>query len=223
MSSLAEKPTEKLMDIILNVLWKDQLQVWKELRDRLDTEGADTLRQKYRDAVKRFMDGPLADKMEVRWGMDLCMLCNDNNIERNGIAYAKLSGDGIEFNQCLNCRIGILYSLEMANATFDSYVIELGQPEQFGGMSVFWVAIPCEEMTKFLPMYELIHNGEWIGTVSFNDDLEPKFLPKSAMTAETPRGAEDVWTTEIPDDVMTAINEFLDAARFQVEVALTLR
>lgn len=223
MSSLADRSTENLLDLIFNVKWHNLLEVWKELRDRLDVEGAEELRKQYLAAVQRFKEGPLKDRMEVRWGMDLCMLCNDNNIEKNGIAYAKLSGDGIEFNQCLNCKIGILYSLEMANATFDSYVISIGQPDQFAGMSIFWVSIPCKEMEKFQPLYELVNLGEWIGSLSFDSSLQPRFLPKAAMTADTPRDAENVWTTNIPDDVRAAIDAFLVEAKYQVEVAQAFR
>ncbi len=223
MSSLDDRSTESLLDLIFNVKWQNLLDVWRELRNHLDVEGAEKLRKQYLAAVRRFKEGPLKDRMEVRWGMDLCMLCNDNNIEKNGIAYAKLSGDGIEFNQCLNCQVGILYSLEMANATFDSYVIGIGQPDQFAGMSIFWVAIPCKEMEKYQPLYELLNLGEWIGSVSFDSSLHPRFLPKSAMTADTPRGAEEVWTTDIPADVKAAIDAFLVEARYQVEVALAFR
>jgi hypothetical protein len=222
MSSLEDRPLDKLADMVLNVLWQDLLEVWSVIRKKMDTEGEDAVRTAFEGARVRFLQGPFADHLEVRWGMDLCVHCNDNNIEKNGIAYVKPNGDGLEFNQCLNCRVGILYDLVSAKATMDTYNIALGKPEQFNGMSFFWNAIVPDSLRKYQPTYEVINNGQWIGTVSFDKALTPKYLPFSAMTESMPRDAEEPWTTEIPDDLRIAIDAFLDEARHQVETALIL-
>ena len=78
-------------------------------------------------------------------------------------------------------------------------------------------------MHKFLPTYELIQDGQWLGTVSFDESLTPKFLPFNAMTDSVTRDAEEPWTTEIPGNVQAAIDVFLEKAQFQVEAALALR
>ena len=135
----------------------------------------------------------------------------------------KPNGDGLEFNQCLNCRIGILYNLETAKATLDTYNIGLGEQGQWNGVSIFWNAIVPKSMKKFLPSYELIQDGQWLGTVSFNESFKPKFLPFNAMTESVPRDAEAPWTDVIPGNVQAAIDAYLEKAKFQVEAALALR
>ncbi|MHA2378301.1 MAG: hypothetical protein ACXADO_04550 [Candidatus Thorarchaeota archaeon] len=222
MSALEEKPLDKLADMILNVLWQDSLEVWSAIRKRMATEDPDAVKAAFEGGVQRFMQGPFEDHLEVRWGMDLCVHCNDNNIEKNGIAYVKESGDGLEFNQCLNCRVGILYDLVAAKATMDTYNVALGKGGQFNGMSFFWNAIVPEALKQFQPSYEVIRDGQWIGTVSFDRSLTPKHLSFDAMTESTPRDAEAPWTTEIPGDLKAAIEAFLEVARHQVEVALVL-
>ncbi|MHA2140927.1 MAG: hypothetical protein ACXADC_03775 [Candidatus Thorarchaeota archaeon] len=222
MSSLEDRPLDKLADVIFNVMWQDLLEVWSVIRKKLDTEGEEAVRTAFDSSRTRFLQGPFADHLEVRWGMDLCIHCNDNNIEKNGIAYVKPSGDGLEFNQCLNCRVGILYDLAAAKATLDTYNIALGKPGQFNGMSFFWNGVVPDTLKKYQPSYEIIHNGQWLGTVSFDDSLTPKFLSFGSMTETTPRDSEEPWTSEIPDDLRTAIGAFLEVARHQVEVALVL-
>ena len=78
-------------------------------------------------------------------------------------------------------------------------------------------------MKKFLPSYEFVQDGQWLGTVSFDDSLTPKFLPFDAMKENVSRDADEPWTTIIPGAVQAAIDAFLERARFQVEAALTLR
>ncbi|MFX1579947.1 MAG: hypothetical protein ACFFBJ_09900 [Promethearchaeota archaeon] len=224
MSALEERPLDKLADMIYNILWQDLLQVWKAVRTKMDAEGADAVKAAFEEAAERFVKGPFEDHLEVRWGMDLCVHCNDDNIEKNGIAYVESSGDGLEFNQCLNCRIGILYRLVKANATMDTYTIGLGDPEQFNGMSIYWNAIVPEEMEKFLPSYEIVDGeGQWVGTISFDDAFNVRYLPFSAMTESTPRDSEKPWTTELPGAVKQTVDAFLEEARYQVEVALLLK
>lgn len=222
MSSLEDRPLDKLADMILNVLWQDLLEVWSAIRNKMDTEGEDAVRTAFEEARGRFLQGPFADHLEVRWGMDLCVHCNDDNIEKNGIAYVKPNGDGLEFNQCLNCHIGILYDLASAKATMDTYNIALGKPGQFNGTSFFWNAIVPDSLKKYQPTYEVIHNGQWIGTVSFDKALTPKYLAFTAMIESNARDAEEPWTSEIPEDLRHAIDAFLDVARHQIEVALVL-
>ncbi|MHA2603297.1 MAG: hypothetical protein AM324_014340 [Candidatus Thorarchaeota archaeon SMTZ1-83] len=222
MSSLEDRPLDKLADTILNVLWQDLLEVWSVIRKKMDNEGEEAVRIAFEGATKRFLEGPFEDHLEVRWGMDLCVHCNDNNIEKNGIAYVKASGDGLEFNQCLNCRVGILYDLVAAKAMMDTYNIALGKPGQYNGMSFFWNAIVPDALRKCQPTYEIVHNGQWIGTVSFDMSLTPKFLSFSAMTESVARDSDEPWTTEIPNDLRAAIDAFLEVARHQVEVALIL-
>ena len=222
MSTLDERPLDKLADMILNVQWQDLLEVWSVIRKKMDAEGPDAVKAAFEGASQRFVQGPFEDHLEVRWGMDLCVHCNDSNIEKNGIAYVKPSGDGLEFNQCLNCRVGILYDLVAAKATMDTYNVALGEAGQFNGMSVYWNAIVPEALKQFQPSYEVIRDGQWIGTVSFDGSLTPKYLSFDAMTESTPRDAVAPWTTEVPADLKAAIEAFLDVARHQVEVALVL-
>ena len=224
MSALEERPLDKLADMIYNVLWQDILQVWKAIRTKMDIEGKESVRSAFEGAADRFIEGPFSDHLEVRWGMNLCVHCNDDNIEKNGIAYVEPSGDGLEFNQCLNCRIGILYKLVTATATMDTYTIALGDPEQFNGMSVYWNAIVPEGMKKFLPTYEIVDGeGQWVGTISFDDAFNVRFLAFSAMTDSTPRDAEAPWTSDLPVAVRLATDAFLDVAKYQVEVALAIK
>jgi hypothetical protein len=224
MSALEERPLDKLADMIMNILWQDILEVWKAIRIKMDQDGPDSVKSAFEGAADRFVKGPFNDHLEVRWGMDLCVHCNDNNIEKNGIAYVEPSGDGIEFNQCLNCRIGILYKLVTANASLDSYNINLGELHQFNGMSIYWNAIVPDGMKKFLPTYEIIDgSGQWLGTISFDDSFTPRFLPFEAMTESTPRDAEGPWTTELPGAIKKAVDEFLAEAKYQVEVALAIK
>jgi len=224
MSALEERSIDKLADMILNILWQDILGVWKAIRTKMDQEGADAVKSGFEEAADRFINGPFNEHIDVRWGMNLCVHCNDDNIEKNGIAYVEPSGDGIEFNQCLNCRIGILYKLVSANATMDTYNIGLGNQKQFNGMSIYWNAIVPASMKKFLPTYELVDSeGQWVGTISFNDSFTPKFLPFEAMTESTPRDAEAPWTTELPGTVQRAVDAFLSEAKYQVEVALVIK
>ncbi|MHA2159954.1 MAG: hypothetical protein ACXABE_13720, partial [Candidatus Thorarchaeota archaeon] len=65
--------------------------------------------------------------------------------------------------------------------------------------------------------------GQWVGTITFDDSFTPKFIPFEAMTNSTPRDAEAPWTTEIPGTVQRAIDEFLAEAKYQVEVALAIK
>ena len=224
MSALKERPLDKLADMIMNILWQDILEVWKSIRTRMNEEGANAVKSAFEEAADHFIKGPFNEHLEVRWGMNLCVHCNDDNIEKNGIAYVEPSGDGIEFNQCLNCRIGILYKLVSANANMDTYNIGLGNLKQFNGMSIYWNAIVPESMKKFLPTYELVNSdGQWVGTISFDDSLTPKFLPIEAMTDSTPRDAEGPWTTELPGTVQTAVDAFFSEVKYQVEVALAIK
>jgi hypothetical protein len=224
MSALEERSLDKLADMIYSVLWQDLLEVWKAVRTKMDQEGSEAVKASFSGAAERFMKGPFADHLEVRWGMNLCVHCNDDNIEKNGISYVEASGDGLEFNQCLNCHIGILYKLVTATATMDTYTIGLGNPGQFNEMSLYWNAIVPEGMKKFLPTYELVNSeGQWIGTVSLDNSFNIRFLPFAAMTESTPRDAETPWTSDVPGAVKLAMDAFLDVARYQVEVALAIR
>ncbi len=224
MSALEERSINKLADMIMNILWQDILEVWKAIRTKMDQESNDDVKSAFEGATERFIKGPFNEHLEVRWGMNLCVHCNDDNIEKNGIAYVEPSGDGIEFNQCLNCRIGILYKLVTANATMDTYNINLGNLKQFNGMSIYWNAIVPDSMKKFLPTYELVDSeGQWVGTISFDDSFTPKFLPFEAMTDDTPRDADAPWTAELPGTVQRAVDAFLAEAKYQVEVALAIK
>lgn len=223
MSSLEERSLDKLADMVLQVLWQDLLEVWQAIRNKMDSEGPAEVKKAFEGAISRFLKGPFSDHIEVRWGMNLCVHCNDDNIEKNGIAYVQPNGDGLEFNQCLNCRIGILYKLVTATATLDTYTIGLGKPGQFNGVSIYWNAIVPDSMKKFLPTYELIQDGQWLGTVSFDEALSSKFLPFSSMTESTPRDDVSPWTIEMPGVVRAAIDSFQSVAKFQVEAALALR
>ncbi len=190
----------------------------------MDHEGKEAVKAAFEGASDRFMKGPFEDHVEVRWGMNLCVHCNDDNIEKNGIAYVDPSGDGLEFNQCLNCRIGILYKVVTANATLDTYNIGLGELRQFNGMSIYWNAIVPDGMRKFLPTYEIVDGeGQWQGTFSFDDSFNVKFLPFTSMIESTPRDSDAPWITEVPGPIKLAIDSFLEAAKYQVEVALALK
>ncbi|MHA2213808.1 MAG: hypothetical protein ACW992_11670, partial [Candidatus Thorarchaeota archaeon] len=103
-------------------------------------------------------------------------------------------------------------------------IVGVGKPLQFAQHSFFWVAIPSKEMTKLQPLYEIIDNsGQWIGSISFNEDLSPKFLPIGSMTAGTPRGAEEPWTLDLPAGLKAGADAFLKEAKEQIEVILALR
>ncbi len=223
MSSMEDKSLDQLADVILNVLWQDLLEVWAVIRGRMDSEGSDAVKAAFDNAVERFLNGPFKDHVEVRWGMNLCVHCNDDNIEKNGIAYVQSSGDGLEFNQCLNCRIGILYNLVTANAIMDTYTISLGKPGQFGEFSFYWNAILSDGLKKFSPSYEVVKAGQWIGTVSINDDLSLRYLPFTSMQESTPRESDEPWTSEIPDDLRTAMQQFIEVAKPHVEVVLAIK
>jgi hypothetical protein len=224
MSALEERSLDKLADMIFNILWQDILEVWKAVKTKMDQEGKEAVKTAFEESADRFIKGPFNDHLEVRWGMNLCVHCNDDNIEKNGIAYVESNGDGLEFNQCLNCRIGILYKLVTATAKMDTYTIGLGNPEQFNGMSIYWNAIVSEGMKKFLPTYEIVDGeGQWQGTISFDDSINAKYLPFTAMTESTPRDADAPWTVDLPGPIRLAIDAFLEAAKFQVEVALALK
>jgi hypothetical protein len=223
MSTLEERSLDKLADMVLNVLWRYPLELWQAIRSKMESEGEVAVKQAFEEAKNRFVSGAFEPHLEVRWGMNLCVHCNDDNVEKNGISYVQPNGDGLEFNQCLNCRIGILYQLDTAIARMDSYNIGLGEPAQFNGHSIYWNAIVPDSMKGFLPTYELIYDGQWVGTVSIAEDMSMSFLPFDAMTADTPRGAEEPWTTELPDMVKKAMDSFLSEARYQVEVALALK
>ena len=223
MSSLEDRTMDKLADMVIQVLWQDLLEVWNAIRAKMDSEGSEAVKSAFDGAVKRFVDGPFNNHVEVRWGMNLCVHCNDDNIEKNGIAYVKPDGDGLEFNHCLNCRIGILYDLETAKARLETYTIGLGDTAQFQGVSIYWNAIVPDSMKKFLPTYELIQDGQWLGTVSFDESFTLKFLPFDAMTESVSRDADAPWTTVIPRNVQAAIDAFLERAKFQVEAALAIR
>jgi len=223
MSALEERSFDKLADMVIQVLWQDILEVWQAIRHKMDSEDSAAVKAAFESAVTRFVKGPLSDHIEVRWGMNLCVHCNDDNIEKNGIAYVQPNGDGLEFNQCLNCRIGILYRLVTAKATLDTYTIGLGKLEQFNGVSIYWNAIVPDSMRKFLPTYELVKDGQWLGTVSINEKFETKFLPFESMTESTSRDDLSLWTDDLPGSVQAAIDSFLSAAKFQVEAALALR
>lgn len=222
MSSLEDRSLDNLADVIYNVMWQDLLEIFRVIRKKMDSEGMDAVKTAFADAENRFLEGPFADHIEVRWGMNLCVHCNDDNIEKNGIGYVKPSGDGLEFNQCLNCRIGILYDLVTAKATMDSYIIGLGNPGQFNGMSFFWSAIGPNEMSALRPIYEIVKNGQWIGSISFDRDLNTKYLPFDSMTDSVSRDSPDPWTVSIPEDLQEAIRQFITVAKEQIEVALAI-
>jgi len=221
-SALEERPLGKLFDVVLQVLWQDLLQVWRVIRSRLDTEGPDSVRAAFDEAKTRLLESTLKDHIEVRWGMNLCPLCNDDNVEKNGISYVAPNGDGLEFNQCLNCRIGILYELVSAKATMDTYTVGLGQPGQFNGMSFYWNAVVPDDLLPYWPLYEVIKEGQWIGTVSIGKDMSVRYLPFGSMKYGFTRGAPEPWTDVLPDDLRTAVNQFIETARPQIEVAHVL-
>ncbi len=223
MSSLEERSLDNLADMTLNVMRQNLLEVASVIRKKMDVEGPQAVKSAFEGAKSRFLEGAFKDHIEVRWGMSLCPLCNDENVDKNGIAYADASGDGVEFNQCLNCRIGILYKLVIAKATMEHYVIGLGEMDQFAGMSFFWDAIFPDEMSQFQPMYEIISEGQWMGTVSFDESMIPSFLSFKNMKDYTSRGSPEFWTSEISSEIKLAIDEFIKAARDQIEVALAIR
>ncbi|MHA1906446.1 MAG: hypothetical protein ACW98Y_04055 [Candidatus Thorarchaeota archaeon] len=222
MSALEERPLDKLADMIYNVLWQDILEVFNAVRTKVDSEGSEAVKTAFRESKERFLAGPFADHLEVRWGMNLCPFCNDDNIEKNGIAYVQPSGDGLEFNHCLNDRIGILYNLVTAKATMDSFVIGLGKPAQFNGMSFYWTAVGPDSMIPFQPVYEVIKDGQWVGSISFNNELTARFLPFESMKEAVGRGVEEPWTSDIPADIEEAVNQYVTFAKGQIEVALLL-
>jgi hypothetical protein len=222
MANLEERSLGQLADIIFNVMRQDLLEVFRVVRQKMDIEGPSAVRNAFSEARSRFLEGPFKDQMEVRWGMNLCPLCNDDNIEKNGIAYLQPNGDGLEFNQCLNCRIGILYGLKTAAATMDSYVIGLGNPASFNGMSFYWVSVGPDTMESLQPVYEVVKDGQWIGSVSFNSELKARYLPFAAMQDGIERGAAEPWTSDILGDLQKAIQEFVTQAKEQIEVALVL-
>jgi len=222
-SALEERSFDKLADMVIRVLWQNILEVWQAIRHKMDSEDPADFETAFENAITRFVKGPLSEHIQVRWGMNLCVHCNDDNIEKNGIAYVQPNGDGLEFNQCLNCRIVILYRLVTAKATLDTYSIGLGKLGQFNGMSIYWNAIIPDSMRKFLPTYELVKDGQWLGTISFDGKFKAKFLPFESMTGSTARDDPSPWTDELPGTVKAAIDSFLSAAKFQVEAALALR
>ncbi|MGY5875452.1 MAG: hypothetical protein RTU30_06885 [Candidatus Thorarchaeota archaeon] len=223
MSALEERPLDKLADMIYNVLWQDLMEIWKVIRSKMDSEGPAAVKTAFEGAIQRFLDGAFKEMQEVRWGISLCPLCNDENIDKNGVAYPQPSGDGLEFNQCMNCRIGVLYNLVVANATMETYVIGVGMPDQYEGMSFYWDAITTPNLKKFWPMYEVLSKGQWKGTISFDENMTPRFLPFDAMTVETPRDSDIPWTDELPADIKAAVDAFVASARPQIEIALALR
>jgi hypothetical protein len=223
MSTLEERSLDKLADMVFNVLWQEPLELYTVIRKKMEIEGTEAVRSAFESARTRFFEGPFKEMISVRWGMSMCPLCNDDNIEKNGIGYVEPTGDGLEFNQCLNCRIGILYKVEMANATLENYVIGLGQSGQFGGMSFFWNGVVPDDMKKFEPLYDIVDKGQWRGKISFCDSLEPRFLPFESMVYGVSRGAEEPWTPDLPDDIRLAVESFIQIAKDQVEVSLVLK
>lgn len=223
MSSLESKSLDALVDMIFNVLSQDSLGLWSAVRKKMDVEGPVKTKGAFEKGASRFLAGPFKNHVEVRWGMSLCVHCNDTNIEKNGIAFIQPNGDGLEFNQCLNCRIGILYNVVSAKATMDSYLVSIGKPSQFNKTSFFWDAIVPERIRKFLPTYELVKGGQWMGTLSFDRAMKPKFRPFSSMTGSTPRDADAPWSTQLPVDIKNAADEFLKVAKHQVEVGLAIK
>ncbi len=223
MSALEERGLDDLMDIILNVRWQNPMEVWRVVWDRTDEVGADELRATFEDAIERLTEEVLQGHMEVRWGMDLCMHCNDNNIERNGMAYMQPNGDGLEFNQCLNCRIGVLYDVAAARACMATYNIAIREPLLYGDTMFFWDALVPDELRAYWPTYQLVQDGRWIGTLSLDEKMQAKFLPVTAMTPDSPKFDASRWGTDLPPDLQDALNTFLNTARPQVEVALALR
>ncbi|TFG14011.1 hypothetical protein EU537_04745 [Candidatus Thorarchaeota archaeon] len=222
MSRLEEQSLDKLADIIYNILWQDLLEVWRIVHAKMEEEGTEAVRSAFSDAQERFLKGPFEDYLEVRWGMNLCVHCNDNNVEKNGIAYVDEDGDGLEFNQCLNCQIGIIYNIKFAKAVFETYTIGLGGRDEFNGMSIFWNAIVPKSLEKFLPSYEIIKNGQWIGTVSLDNSGSTKFLPFKNMKHGIERDADAPWIEDIPDDVAQALDDFKEKAKEHIEVAMIL-
>ncbi len=223
MSALEDRTLDKLADMIYNTSLQDLLEVWRAIRPKMDSEGAEAVKAAFEGAKNRFLAGPFESHIEVRWGMSQCVHCNDDNIEKNGIAYVQSSGDGLEFNTCLNCNVGILYNLVFAKATLDSYLVPLGKPGQFNGMSFYWSAIFPAEMDKFQPVYEVVNQGQWVGSISFDESLTPRYLPFDSMTESISRGADEPWASDLPEDVKAAVDTFITEAKPQIEVSLALR
>lgn len=223
MSALEERSLDKLADMIYNVLWQDLLELWKIVRKKMDSEGASAVRAAFDGARTRFLEGTFKDMIDVRWGMSLCPLCNDDNIEKNGVAYTDPSGDGLEFNQCLNCRIGVLYNLVIAKATLETYVIGLGQAEQFNGMTFYWDAVYPESSKDLQPRYEIIKQGQWMGSVVFDEEMNPTYLPFTSMVHGVDRDATEPWVTDLPEEIKAAVDAFVETARDQIEVARVIR
>ncbi|MEM2141844.1 MAG: hypothetical protein QXS20_00470 [Candidatus Thorarchaeota archaeon] len=221
MSGLDSKSIDRLADMVVNVLWQDRLHLWSAIRQRLDTEGHDVVRDAFDGSMRRLLNGPMKDHLQVRWGMNLCMHCNDSNVEKNGIAFVAPNGDGLEFNQCLNCRVGLLYDIRSAVATLDTYAIGIGEPEQFGGVSFFWDALVPEEMLGLRPLYELVRQGRWLGSLSLTHRT-PRFLPLERMRAGLKRSDPAIWSGSLPDDVATAVDSFMTTARDHIDVAMIL-
>lgn len=220
---MQEKPLDKLADMVFNVLWQDQLELWAAIRKKMDSAGRDAVRTAFEGARSRFLSGPFKDHLEVRWGMNLCMHCNDSNIEKNGLAFVAPNGDGLEFNQCLNCRVGLLYSVQSAKARLDTYTIALGKPNQFNKMSIYWDAIVPDSLKPFRPLYEVISEGKWIATVSYDEKLAPRFLPTAAMAFGSSRSDAALWKKQGSADLMNAMNSLVASAKHQIEVALAIR
>lgn len=223
MSSLQEKPLDKLADMVFNVLWQDQLELWAAVRKKMDSAGSDAVRTAFEGARSRFLSGPFKDHLEVRWGMSICMHCNDDNIEKNGLAFVAPNGDGLEFNQCLNCRVGLLYSLQSAKARLDTYTIALGKPNQFNKMSIYWDAIVPDSLKPFQPLYEVIDEGKWIATVSYDRNMVPRFLPTESMVFGTSRSDSALWKEQASPGLTEAVNALAASAKHQIEVALVIR
>jgi len=222
LSHLEEQSLDKLADIIYNILWQDLLEVWRAVHAKMDEEGVEAVRSAFEGAEERFLKGPFEDYLEVRWGMNLCVHCNDNNVEKNGIAYVDEDGDGLEFNQCLNCQIGIIYNIKFAKAIFETYTIGLGGRDEFNGMSIFWNAIVPKSLEKFLPSYEIVNGGQWIGTISLDKSGNAKFLPFENMKHGVERDAEAPWTEDLPSDIEQALCEFKEKTKEHIEVAMKL-
>ena len=64
MSSLDGRSTDKLADIVLNVLWPDLLEVFEALKNRLDSEGPDSIKAAFEGATSRFLEGPFLQDLQ---------------------------------------------------------------------------------------------------------------------------------------------------------------
>jgi hypothetical protein len=221
-SALGEKSLDKLADMVLNVLWQDQLELWAAVEAKMGSVGPGAVKKAFDDAVSRFLMGPLRDQLDVRWGMSFCMHCNDDNIEKNGIAFVAPNGDGLEFNQCLNCRVGLIYDVKAAKAKLSIYTIGLGKKEQFDGVSFYWDAIVPEELKPFRPTYELVKGGQWLGTLSIGNDWTLSFLPFEAMLHGRSWRERELWMRQIPQHLTGAISQFMEAAKQQIRAAMAI-